>query len=386
MFRAYLAMVVAVVAIAVVGGGWLTLGRVDPLLALPGMGWAASILVLLHPRADRTIASVATLLLLLIFAVTCSLLANRLPMVQLLLTGFGSWIAVTTALFLWTRLRRITAKGWGRRAAAAVMAIGLGVLVQWLSWPAVQWMYDPARVGDRSLSVDVLTALPLQSPAGLTDQLAGMAAPDAPVLLSLRQHANVRLIDRVAADRSPAGPLLLLAHPRALPPDQLVAIDAWIRNGGGAVILADGLLSWAPERPIGDPANPPLTSMLGPLLAHWGLELDAPSGLQERHLSVQDMGHKVTMVSPGQLRRVRGGCRVIHQGKMADCRIGQGRAIIVADADLLNQASWLPAVPGDGHGTEANWSASNPHWLLARLDNLAGVSRRPALARPVWVH
>jgi hypothetical protein len=378
-------MVVIVITIATVGGGWWALGRIDPLLALPGVGWAAALLALLHPSPDRQTASVAALVLILILAVSSSLLANRLPSMQLLVTGFGVWFAVAAAIALWALIRRVFAPGWGRRTAGLAMTVTLGLMVQWLAWPAVQWMYEPADAGSRPLAVDVLTALPLQSQDSIADQLSQPHLAGAPFLASLQEHAMVRLIDAVPADRPQAAPLLLLAHPHALPPEQLVTIDAWVRQGGRAVILADGLLSWPPPGPLGDSRNPPLTSMLGPLLDHWGLQLDAPAGLAARAVSVQDMGHKVTMFSPGQFRLIRAGCRIIQRGLIADCRIGQGRAIVVADADLLYQPNWLPAVPADGHGTEANWSASNPHWLLARLDNLAGVTRRPAFARPVWV-
>jgi hypothetical protein len=126
--------------------------------------------------------------------------------------------------------------------------------------------------------------------------------------------------------------------------------------------------------------------MLGPLLDHWGVRLDAPQGLAVRTVSIHDMGYKVAMVSPGRLHSASSQCQLVHGGLMADCRIGQGRALIVADADLLDDRNWLPSAPVDGHGTEANWSNSNPLWLLARLDKLAGVARGPALARPVWVH
>ncbi|MBX9727885.1 MAG: hypothetical protein K2X31_03155, partial [Sphingopyxis sp.] len=35
--------------IAALGGGWLALGRVDPLLAVPGAGWAAMVGALVSP-------------------------------------------------------------------------------------------------------------------------------------------------------------------------------------------------------------------------------------------------------------------------------------------------------------------------------------------------
>jgi len=47
----------------------------------------------------------------------------------------------------------------------------------------------------------------------------------------------------------------------------------------------------------------------------------------------------VITVSPGALH---GGCAISADRLIADCRIGKGRAIVVADADLLNLDSLGP--------------------------------------------
>jgi hypothetical protein len=67
------------------------------------------------------------------------------------------------------------------------------------------------------------------------------------------------------------------------------------------------------------------------LLAHWGLRLDAP----EQHGDVERMlsGRTVTARSPGELY---GSCAVSKDHFVADCRLGHGRAIVVADADFLD--------------------------------------------------
>ena len=43
------AWVAALLIIAALGGGWLALGRVDPLLTVPGAGWAAMVGALISP-------------------------------------------------------------------------------------------------------------------------------------------------------------------------------------------------------------------------------------------------------------------------------------------------------------------------------------------------
>ena len=79
------------------------------------------------------------------------------------------------------------------------------------------------------------------------------------------------------------GRLLLMAQPQAQPAEDLVALDAWVGRGGRLLLLADPLLEWPSERPLGDPLRPPAMYADTGLLAHWGLRLDAPDerGRQE---------------------------------------------------------------------------------------------------------
>ncbi len=127
------------------------------------------------------------------------------------------------------------------------------------------------------------------------------------------------------------GRLLLMAHPLAQPAEDLVALDQWVRGGGRVMLLADPLLEWPSSRPLGDPLRPPPMFMDTGLLAHWGLRLDAPaeSGLREGRAG----GRKIMADSPG---RLSGGCEIGWQGLVAHCRIGKGRATIIADADFLD--------------------------------------------------
>ena len=67
------------------------------------------------------------------------------------------------------------------------------------------------------------------------------------------------------------------------------------------------------------------------LLAHWGLRLEAAEvrGAASRMLA----GIEVATASPGSLT---GDCRISKDRLVAECAIGRGRALVVADADLLN--------------------------------------------------
>jgi len=150
------------------------------------------------------------------------------------------------------------------------------------------------------------------------------------------------------------GRLLLMAHPLAQPAEDLVEFDRWVREGGRVLLLADPMLDWPSERPLGDPLRPPPMFMDTGLLQHWGLRLDAPDGrgLQQRTLG----GLTVLTSSPGTLG---GSCAISADRLVARCRIGKGRATVVADADLLD-------VDHLGPGAEHNLEA-----VLAELALLA---------------
>ena len=90
------------------------------------------------------------------------------------------------------------------------------------------------------------------------------------------------------------------------------------------------------------------------LLGHWGLRLEAPEGRGARAAKLG--GYKIMTASPGSL--FGNGCRISADRLVAHCRIGAGRATIVADADVLD--------PGDlGDGAEHNMDA-----ILSELSEL----------------
>ena len=128
------------------------------------------------------------------------------------------------------------------------------------------------------------------------------------------------------------GRLLLMAHPLAQPAEDLVALDAWVRGGGHVLLLADPLLEWPSSLPLGDPLRPPPMFTDSGLLKHWGLILNSPTqrGPEIRKLG----GYDVLTLSPGELS---GACDISADRLVADCRIGKGRAIVVADADFLDR-------------------------------------------------
>jgi hypothetical protein len=154
--------------------------------------------------------------------------------------------------------------------------------------------------------------------------------------LDTRQRAIIRYLEEryrlLAIDlpsQVPVNATLLMVQPRALPAEELVHLDKWVRAGGRLVLLADPRLEWQSERPLGDPLRPPAMFADTGLLLHWGLRLDAPDKAGPVEI------HGVTYVSPGRFAG-RGDCAIDSGAIVARCKLGTGRATIVADADWLD--------------------------------------------------
>lgn len=126
---------------------------------------------------------------------------------------------------------------------------------------------------------------------------------------------------------------LLIAQPRPLEPQENVALDGWVRGGGHLLLFADPVLTSESRFALGDPRRPAGTVLLDPILAHWGLVLRAKAGIGE------SAGTPFPVDAPGELAAIAGSpreCRIEAAGLIADCRIGKGFVLIVADAALLD--------------------------------------------------
>ncbi len=197
-------------------------------------------------------------------------------------------------------------------------------------------------------------------------------------LAELERGFAVDRLDVLSAATLAQHSILLLAQPRLLAPEELVALDEWVRRGGRAVVLADPLLIWPSDLPVGDRRRPPATSLLDPLLTHWGLRLEAAesSSLQRRFLGGARLlvvqGASQFTVKPSRFAR----CDRVKDGLTVACRIDRGQVRLVADADLLDERLWLSE---DGRRTSDNMAVVI-QWLHQPLASVT--SWRTA---PVWV-
>lgn len=184
---------------------------------------------------------------------------------------------------------------------------------------------EPRPAGERP-ALMLITTLPLIFADEFNLEGGGSKA-----LAALETRYRVVPVGVADAATLEGGSLLLLAHPLAQPAEALADLDEWVRRGGRVLLLADPRLEWPSERPLGDKLRPPPAFADTGLLAHWGLRLEGPDpeGPAERRLA----GEPVLAVSPGSLS---GSCPLGEAGFVARCRVGKGRATVVADADFLN--------------------------------------------------
>jgi hypothetical protein len=214
---------------------------------------------------------------------------------------------------------------------------------------------QPAQV------IGLSTSLPLiWAEAG---DIRGQLAAQAPAhwaMTMLAARGRVIALDTLSGRNGalplPSDGLLVLAQPRPLMPEENVALDAWVRSGGRLLLFADPMLTAPSEFALGDPRGPQRVAMLSPILRHWGLDLQFDPAQPAGERDVDMAGVPLRVDVAGRFAATPASpCRLEAAGIVAECRIGRGRIIAVADAAVFD---------GDDAGRSAAWAA-----LLARLQD-----------------
>lgn len=221
--------------------------------------------------------------------------------------------------------------------------------------PSLSAAEPRARVG-------LFTTLPLywREAAAISELVAPDASPPWARTVIERDYELVPL-DVLAGEGAILGGLdrLLLAQPRTLSPAENVALDVWIRQGGRLLLFADPLLTGDSRFALGDKRRPQDVALLSPILSHWGLQLrfdeDQPAGERVAELD----GLKLPINAAGRFSyrpadEPDTSCIPRSGGLIAECTIGRGRALIVADAALFD---------GDAATPEREQAFG---WLIAR--------------------
>lgn len=348
------------------GGGGLALGRLDPGFSLPGRFlFAAALAFVIRHRSGgaKLVGGVAMLgMSLLIDTLLGTLLAGRFAWEQAI-------VAVTMQAAGWAAAHAVLAHSAVRfpRTGQAALVVGT-IIVAIAAVYLLPALYAPRAAGDRP-RVAIVSGIPLEwlGPVDMATILNDSAQRSA-LLPALVDRFVVVQLDAVDPQRLTDVDVLVLAHPRPLAPAELVDIDRWVREGGRVLILADPLLSWPPDYPLGNPRNPPIISLLTPLLDHWGVDLGSPASEgSDIFMAGDDRVHAISM---GRFRVTRPDCSLVLGGRSAVCTIGRGRAVLVADADLLNPALWS----GGSRGA-AGWREGNVAWIIGLIRELAGSGR-----------
>lgn len=218
----------------------------------------------------------------------------------------------------------------------------LRVAVLALAIAAAVWAWARQSDAPAAGRVGLFTSLPIVW--NEEADLAGLLRPDATphwARAVLAKRGELVPLDRLAGEQA-SEPLagldrLVIAQPRALAPDENVALDTWVRGGGRVLLLADPAMTEPSAFAFGDPRRPQDLVMLSPILGRWGLELtfdeDAPGG----ETAAEVMGLPVPVDRPGRFRLMGTNCRLWGEGVAASCGVGKGRVIVLADAAVLGR-------------------------------------------------
>jgi ABC-type uncharacterized transport system len=189
-------------------------------------------------------------------------------------------------------------------------------------------------------AIGVMTALPLFWGEGDAKLIVQGSDQRAVILKRLGEDRKVLPVDTLSKVSLEKISLLILAQPRLLSGEEIIQLDDWTRRGGKLILFADPILSWPSQLPLGDARRAPLNSLLDPLFNHWGLSLSAKlpvTGAIEKQMI---FGRVAALVTSGIWRNGNARCTLAAEGIIAECVFGQGKAILVADTDILNQLLW----------------------------------------------
>lgn len=213
----------------------------------------------------------------------------------------------------------------------------------------------------------LVTSLPIYwAEIGSPEQMLDAAQETGAVRAALEQDYRLVPLDTLGDTAGEGTPnvqfaaldLLLLAQPAAMAPAELVALDAWVRAGGHAMIFADPMATAESQFGFGDRRRPQAATTLGPLFARWGLKLEYdPNQPSTARMVAFEPGGRIgaEVILPGQFSLMQSEasdveCALRGGGVLALCSIGEGRVALLADAAMLEGGSH--AHHGHDHGAE----------------------------------
>ena len=244
--------------------------------------------------------------------------------------------------------------------ALAIVALALAAMLAVAAWLALDRDNVATRVQSAAASdspLPLFTSLPIYW--GEAPDLASMLASKGKhwARAAIEQRRGLRPLDTLEAETLGGERDLLMVQPRPLSPQENVALDAWVADGGRLLLFADPALTEDSAFSIGDRRRRQDVVLLSPILARWGLELefDEDQDMGERVVRLDD-GASLPVNLPGRFVERAGGradaiCKV--DAVIADCRIGSGRVLAIADAALFEAGAGEPASTTRRHALDA---------------------------------
>jgi hypothetical protein len=218
---------------------------------------------------------------------------------------------------------------------SGLLAAGAALLIAVLALAAFAWPENKAA----RQPLGLFTSLPIywNERASVNEALDGGRAH----WVRTRLENEYELVPLDTLDGSELSRLrdLVMAQPRPLAPEENVALDTWVRNGGRLLLFADPFLTEESRFALGDKRRPQDVVLLSPILARWGLRLTFDDGQADReHLVAyrsaslpERLGGRLELIKPG----AEAECNLSGEALVAECVIGKGQVVIVADAAIL---------------------------------------------------
>lgn len=224
------------------------------------------------------------------------------------------------------------------RSLSLLLLSAVAIVAGFAAW---RLQGDGAAVEPRDRApLALFTTLPLYwgEAADISETIAGTARPHW-ARAAIERRFGLRPIDVLTAETLAPFRQLLLAQPRALSPEENVALDAWVRSGGKLLLFADPMLTAESRFALGDPRRPADTVLLSPIFGHWDLELQFDEDPQANEHAREALGADLPVNRPGRfVTRGQDNCRLWGDGLAVTCAIGEGRLVAFADAALLENA------------------------------------------------
>jgi hypothetical protein len=231
--------------------------------------------------------------------------------------------------------------------------IGLALLVMIVAALFLLNRESDSPALERRPGLLIMSSIPLQWGEATMAEVASGKAQPSPLFKRLGEKNRTVLIDDFRKLGKPGSAPVLMIQPRALAPSELVQLDDWVRKGGSAIIFADPALEWPSDLPLGDRRRPLFTSLLTPLFRHWGVELALPiaekSVVEDAIVGEYRIGPKSAGIwLPAKNDKAAGRCTIRKDELIALCIVGRGKALLVADADLLHDGRWTDSLVTSG--------------------------------------